>query len=314
MINKTVLAFAFLDANYRQRGAEFRLWQEMLESDREQHLITAQLIIDNSEITAKQTHEAWVARRKTDGWQQADRCDLDDKLHTQLLAFEELPAEEQRAEEAGVKAMCEALPYARDNRLPPDLEFEVMKRIAVSNANFYLDTGDMLGLDPFDQPSSMLFWGSLANARHHAELLKRKAAFSKKHSDLLAEGISNLKETVFEQHPLQLAVPGGRRDQGPFDCSEDPLEHGLVSLGSLHLNSAFEKALSEASQAGYCERCLVASQIGLTVSVLVAGSRSEGMSDAEIMAVISDLIAHGFDQAGAGAPLRHDGLKLKVMQ
>ena len=99
MTNKTIIAFAFLNANYRQYGIEFRLWHEMLESDREQHLVTAQLFIDNPEITAKQTHEAWVERRQADGWTLAEDIDFENRLHTLLVPFEKLPETMQQAEE-----------------------------------------------------------------------------------------------------------------------------------------------------------------------------------------------------------------------
>jgi hypothetical protein len=314
MTNKTILAFAFIDACYRQDGLEFRLWHEMPDSDREQHLITAQLFIDNPKITAKQTHEAWVERRLADGWTQAEEFDLKNRLHTQLVPFEKLPPSWQQAEEAGLEAMREAFSYARDNLLPPDLEFEVMKRIAINNANFYLKVGDTLGLDLADQTSSMLLWGSLANARQHIELLKIKESFSHAHKELLENGITSLQEVAFEKQVMQPAVPGGRRDQGPFDCTEKNLEHGLLSGGAGHLNSAFAQVLSEAEHAGYCERCLIASLIGSATSALVSGARSEGMNDAMIMTVISDLIAHGFAQADAGGPLLHRGLKSEVLQ
>ncbi len=75
MTNKTILAFAFLDAYYRKSGAEFRLWHELPENDTEQHLITAELFTSNQEMTAKDTHEAWVKRRLADGWQQSFELD-----------------------------------------------------------------------------------------------------------------------------------------------------------------------------------------------------------------------------------------------
>ena len=64
MTNTTILTFAFLAASYREYGLEFRLWHEMGESDRTEHLVTARLFLADPEITARETHDAWVARKQ----------------------------------------------------------------------------------------------------------------------------------------------------------------------------------------------------------------------------------------------------------
>jgi hypothetical protein len=314
MTNETILAYAFLDGVYRQYGCEFRLWHEMQESDRQQHTLTARRFIEHPDLTPKETHETWVARRLADGWVVGDHCDAKTRVHNQLVAYEELSEDDQAGEAAGVQAMRDALPHALANRLPPDLEFEVMKRITMSNANVYLKVGDDLGLDLMDQPSSMLFWGSLANARHHVELLNLKGALTEDHLDLVESGTAALRRSMGKDPTVKPAVPGGRRDHGPFDCTEDDLEHGLFTHGAVHLNSAFSEAMNEASEAGYCQRCLSTAQIGIAVSVLVSGARAEGMQDDEIMKVISNVVAHGVAQSDAGRPLPHQGMSLEVLQ
>ncbi len=182
-----------------------------------------------------------------------------------------------------------------------------MKRIAVSNANFYLEVGDTLGLDPVDQPSSMLLWGSLANVRYHLELLAAKSDLKDRHKHIVDEGLVKLSRIVSNPYEIKPATPGGRRDQGPFDCREENTEHGLISWGAAYVGNSVEWALKAASDQGYCERCLVASQVGKTLSVLISGARREGLNDAEIMTVISDLVLHGYDQADAGEPVPHNG-------
>ncbi len=109
----------------------------MGESDRTEHLVTARLFLADPEITARETHDAWVARKQKASWSLAERYDAEARQHPQLVPFDALAEAQKRAEEAGVQAMRDALPHARENRLPPDLEFEMMRRIAVSNANAY---------------------------------------------------------------------------------------------------------------------------------------------------------------------------------
>lgn len=196
MTNTTILAFAFLDAAYRQNGCAFRLWHEILESDRQEHAITGHLFDQNPDITPKETHEAWVARRQADGWVLGGSFDPEAQVHPHMLPFDELPVAVQAAEFAGVTAMREALPYARVNRLPPDLEFDVMKRVAVANANTYLDIGASLGLSQEEQPSDMLLWGSLANARHHLLGLKVHGLVTDRHAEAVTAGISALVAAI----------------------------------------------------------------------------------------------------------------------
>ncbi len=314
MVNEAILAYAFLDASYRKCGAEFRLWHEFYEGDVKQHLITAKLFASKPEMTPCETHGAWVERRLADGWSQGEVVDAEQKTHTQLVAFEKLPALAQEAEIAGVDAMRLALPYAEKNVLPPNLEFEMMKRIAVSNANFYLEAGEALGLDPNDQPSSMLLWGSLANARHHLQLLEAGSSLNDQHIGVLDEGLKELNRVRSETSELPMAKPGCRRDQGPFECQEDDLEHGLISNGAAYMGNVLGIAFKEANDKGYCDRCLAASQVGSSLSVLISGARNEGMNDAEILTVISDLILHGFKQADAGEPVPHDGPRSETLQ
>lgn len=314
MTNETILTFAFLAATYQHYGHPFRLLNEMGESDRQQHLITAQLFLDDPEITPKKTHEAWVARRKADGWSKGDSFEPEHRVHPHLVRFESLPEVVQEGEAAGVAAMRDALPYAQDNQLPPELEFEILKRIATENANIYLEMGDELGLDPAKQPSSMLIWGSLANVRHHVHLMKSKGAYLDQHHELIENGVTALELAMGKAAELAPATPGAHSDAGSLECAEDHLEHGRVTKGSVHLTGAFNSALNRASEVGYCDRCLVASQIGTAVSALVTGLRSEGTGDARIMAILSDIIAREFHHETRSEIPTHPGNFSGVLQ
>ena len=199
------LAYEFLSASAR-KSAELAgyepqtiLWGEFGESDQQQHLITARLFISDQQITAMETHNAWVERRTAEGWTYGPSFDLDRRVTNQHLPWDKLPEEHRLAEEAGVAAMRAAFDE------PHWLTHETIGRMAVrvagiNNENWVRVFGELGSPHLITEP---LMWGTMANCRAHLTALSQIGELSPRDEIVARHQWSQLNEFLESLHVPQ---------------------------------------------------------------------------------------------------------------
>jgi hypothetical protein len=83
-------------------------WDEAPEWQRESAITGVQFCIDNPDAPASANHESWSAQKIADGWVYGEVKDADAKTHPCLVAFDQLPPEQQ-AKDYLFKAVVSAL-------------------------------------------------------------------------------------------------------------------------------------------------------------------------------------------------------------
>lgn len=83
-------------------------WNALDEESQESTVEGVKAVYGNPDITPKESHENWMARKLAEGWTWGETKDLAFKTHPDLLPYEELP-DAQKTKDALFLAICRAL-------------------------------------------------------------------------------------------------------------------------------------------------------------------------------------------------------------
>lgn len=106
------IAYDTIRSLVRRYNEEFRDWDDLTDEEQEFFLQVVREYLEDPERTPEQMHEAWLDRRRLEGWQYAPEVDLAGKFHPDMVPFSKLHEREQdktRLMVAVIRSLAEKL-------------------------------------------------------------------------------------------------------------------------------------------------------------------------------------------------------------